>query len=80
MSGKVGKLAGELCTATGSFDGRARFISDDDKTVILCYFKSGQKQKGPQLRVDRVNATIEVRGQTIKAAEDSYFMKALIDL
>ena len=80
MSGVVGKLAGEICKATGSFDGRARFISDDKNIEILCYFKSGQKLKGPQLRVDFGNKTIEVRGQTFKAAENSYYMKACTDL
>ena len=52
MGGVVGKLAGELCKANGSFDGRVRFKSDDNKIEILCYFKSGQKLKGPQLRFD----------------------------
>lgn len=60
-------------------DGRARFSSDDNSFVLLCYFKNGVLQKGPRLLADLQRNTIEIRGQTIKDQGNIYYMKASID-
>ena len=76
----TGELFGEFFKTIDLPDGRARFLSEDKSTAILCYFKNGELQKGPQLRSNLKNKTIEVRGQTFKDRDDSYCMKAWIDL
>ena len=49
------------------------------KTQIFCFFKNGNKQKGPQMRVNIIEMTIEFRSQTFTAQENSFYMKAWID-
>ncbi len=48
-----GVLAGEFLKINGAPDGRCRFMSKDKYFLVLCYFKNGQKLKGPQLTYDR---------------------------
>ena len=76
----TGELFGEFFKTIDLPEGRAKFLSNDKSTAILCYFKNGELQKGPQLRTNLTNKTIEVRGQTFKDQNDSYCMKAWIDL
>ena len=42
MKGRKGKLAGEFIKATVIPHGRCRFIPEDKRIVILCYFKNGK--------------------------------------
>ena len=60
----TGQLTGEFLKSIDLSDGRCRFQSDDKNTVILCYFRNGELQKGPRLHCDLKTKTVIIRSNT----------------
>ena len=60
-------MSGEFLKINNVPDGRCRFRTNDDKLVILCYFKDGKKLKGPQLKIDLSKHQIEIKSKTWQA-------------
>ena len=78
MKGLTGKLEGEFWKNTDLPDGRCRFTTDDENTVILCYFKNGELQKGPRLNLDRQAESVVIRSNTYAFEGSNFHMEAEI--
>jgi hypothetical protein len=74
-----GTLAGEVLKINGAPDGRCHFLADNDQLTVLCYFKNGQKLKGPQLTHDLYKSQIEIRSKTWMANGHQAYTLALIN-
>ena len=64
FNGMPGKLCGEFLKDEKKPDGRCRFISEDTKTLVLCYFRNGMLQKGPRLYSDDSTKVVRITNKT----------------
>ena len=77
-----GNLAGEYSINELEADGRCRFVSEDGKTLLLCYYREGRRQKGPFLKNqhDCIKTKIVVRSGNCKINGDDCYMEGVVSL
>ena len=77
-----GHLAGEYAINELKADGRCRFVSEDGKTLVLCYYREGRKQKGPFLQYENENSEVKivVRSGTCKINGEDCYIEGVVSL